>query len=109
MTTSGMDEVFGNFPNRPNTREFWKLSEVVLQLDGAAEAGESFDSLVQKVVDVDSLLYMAQQRVRGAIGPGSGVDYEALVMKMTSIYLDGFMAGAGYAKLTEIDTGGDST
>lgn len=55
-----------NFPDRPQHPDFWRISEVVLQLDSRlAEENlpdEEIQAQVSEVVDLDSLQYMAAHR-----------------------------------------------
>lgn len=79
------------FPGRPSHPDFYRLSRAVIANDRVEEAdnpGEAFRDLVAKHVDLDSLAYMAVQRVaiftqRGNTPPE---DIAALA------WIDGFMA-----------------
>lgn len=86
------------FPNRPDHPDFWRLSEVVLQLDGAIDEAEDkeavWERVVSDIVDIPSLEYMAEQRALRAVGSAAPV---ALITKLTALYLDGFCAGAKFA------------
>lgn len=80
------------FPNRPQHEDFWRLSEIILQLDAEAQATGVIDisDVVQKLVgaDLDSIHYMAVQRalfIRGAAGLGTE--------QMAAGWIDGFLAG----------------
>lgn len=91
------DDVFGQNPNRPAHPDFWRLSEIVLANDGRVE--EAFDQekawkdTVADVVDVESIVYMASQRVMLMMGPpqpGNVTDHATL----TALYIDAFLTGA---------------
>jgi len=103
---SAMDNVFGERPNRPDTPDFWKLSAVILRLDGAMEAATTkeekdklYVSLVGAHIDVDSLAYMAMQRAMSGLGLTTSTEVRenmAMVAKLASIYMDAFIAGCEY-------------
>lgn len=103
---SAMDDVFGAMPNRPNHPDFWKLSEIILRLDGALEAAppnkkqEVFAALVAKRVDPDSLSYVALNRALRALGITSKEDVagsQKLMAICSAMYLDGFTAGCEFS------------
>jgi hypothetical protein len=75
------------FPDRPTHEDFARLSEVVIEQDDNMK--------VDDVIDLESLMYMAINRVemarqRGALGVPS--------------WIDGFMAGARYAQRVSRET-----
>lgn len=81
---------FFNVPGRPEHPDLMKLSDVILKLDGrATEGGESFEAIVGDVIDVKSLSYMAQQRIRWAYPNIS----EEGASAMAAMFLNGFLAG----------------
>lgn len=61
-----MDDILNDprFPDRPDHPDFWKLSEIVLQLDGRSnDEAFSVEGTASEVVDLESLTYMAIQRI----------------------------------------------
>lgn len=50
--------------SRPEGEEFWRLSEILLRLDAAAETGgaAAFEAAIVAIVPIDVLTYVAQQR-----------------------------------------------
>jgi len=76
------------FPDRPDHPDFWRLSETILYMDGAAESGQSYDEIMDKHMDAESLIYMADQRVRRAMM--SQASASEIVM---ALYLDAFALG----------------
>lgn len=95
-----MSDFFGDFPNRPDVPEFWQLSEVVLANDGTAtEEKDGFLKVVEKIVPIHVLQYMAEQRVLIAMQKmGLPVPPPKSIMAMLmAVYMDGFAAGASYA------------
>lgn len=51
------------FPDRPQHPDFWRISQVVLELDGnASEGNMSVSEIVADLVDEKSLIYMTEQR-----------------------------------------------
>lgn len=51
------------FPNRPQTPDFWRLAETSMKLDGRTDAGQSTVEATGDAIDMDSLLYAAEQRI----------------------------------------------
>jgi hypothetical protein len=99
--SSAMNEAFGNFPDRPDHPDFWKLSEIVLGLDGAIEEAERtggsdvFHDLATEHCDLRSQLYMATQRVQRfllELGPVDGA------MLAASAWIDGFQVGVRFGR-----------
>lgn len=88
-------DLFGGFPNRPDHPDFWKLSNVVLWMDGACEDEGGFKRVMAEAgVDARSLVYMAHQRAMRAY---NGTD-QATLMALTAVYLDAFLAGVHFVK-----------
>lgn len=82
-----MEHVFGKFPNRPKHKDFWNLSEIVLQQDGKTEDADfDFEAYISEVIDPDTVTYMAMQRAM-RVGDTSQVTSHA------AIFLDAFMLG----------------
>lgn len=66
-------------PDRPDSPDFWRLSETVLQFDGAAsEDGMDLDEIAEGRIDLDALNYMAEQRAMRLL-QASGLPYHPLV------------------------------
>jgi hypothetical protein len=81
------------FPERPQSEDFWKLSEILLKHDGAAGEGEGVESVIHRYLDdEDALIYMATHR---AMRITSDPETRAL---LAAIFIDGFMAGAAFTK-----------
>lgn len=105
---SGMSDVFGERPARPDTAEFWRLSEIVLRLDGAMEAAATgaekdqvWEARVTEHVELEALTYMAMQRAIRALGLRTRVDVALRsldVAKLSGMYIDGFIAGCEFTK-----------
>lgn len=76
------------FPHRPQSQDFWRLSEAVLQVDGQADEGdETFEQIVSKLIDIEALTYMATSRMSlGLLRTNSKLD-------LSSAWLDGFVVG----------------
>lgn len=88
---TSLKDLFSDFPDRPDHPDFWKLSEIVLQLDGRAMEDESdFASTLASMMDPKSLCYMARQRAMRLLERG--------LVSLTSLYIDGFAAGYRYAE-----------
>lgn len=87
------------FPDRPQTLDFARLSGVVRELDEVEDVGASIASLL----DEDSLTYMMQHRLGQAINSlpqlRLGVMLGALDPNaLGAIYLDAFMTGVEFQK-----------
>lgn len=88
-------------PGRPDHPDFWLISEALIELDTQADQGASFEDIVGRLVDPESVLYAAVQRAiwRKNIGGGSSI----------SLWMDGFVTGVRYQhKRQESDHKGDS-
>jgi hypothetical protein len=82
------------FPNRPDHPDFWRMSEVLLRIDGAtSEGGESAPDVLG--VDMDSFMYVASERIRRAVDIGGG-QLPATVLYM--VFMDAFALGKGFAE-----------
>jgi hypothetical protein len=89
-----MDE--DKFPNRPNHPDFWRLSDVTLRLDGAAGNGRDLSTAADGLVDLDSLVYMAEQRCAiliRAFGLPTSVH-----MPLVTAYVTSFITGIEFEK-----------
>jgi len=62
-----MPSPFGDderFPERPDVPDFWRLSDVVLQFDGASGEGDkTLEQVAEGRIDMNALAYMGAQRV----------------------------------------------
>lgn len=75
------------YPNRPDHPDFWTLSKTVILMDEDATM-MGFKWMVDILpMDMDSLIYVADQRALRAIQLGT---------LGPSLWLDGFMTGARY-------------
>lgn len=94
--TDSLNDLFGEFPGRPNVPEFWQLSEIILRMDGISEGDnseEAFNKLLAEVIPAEVLSYMSAQRALHAT-MRTGIE----PIHFAAMWLDGFMAGALYAK-----------
>lgn len=87
------------FPNRPQHPDFWRLSEIILQMDGdTTEGKQEFEEQIAKNVDVRSATYMAEQRSMFAMSqvvtPIMGA-YEIQTL-LAVMWLEGFLSGARF-------------
>lgn len=103
---SGLGDIFGSFPNRPDHPDFWKLSDMVLKYDGRFEAAADHDEkeriwkeAVSAHIDSDALIYMGFQRAIRALGvdtPGEVAKHFSELAKLTTLYAEGFVFGAEF-------------
>jgi hypothetical protein len=92
-----------NFPHRPDHQDFWRMSNLILKMDGAAVEDPNFDieALVNEHVDSGSLSYMALQRAMRAFGAETMADLldnREVVMRGASLYTEAFLMGAQFAE-----------
>lgn len=102
MTTPAPDP---RFPDRPDHPDFWRLSRAVIANDTLADKGMPIEAiLVSRGLDnIESLRYMAEQRVLRAFGHNFiSTDAKAL---MVSLYMDAFAAALGYVQERAIEEG----
>ena len=85
------------FPDRPTHLDFFRLSESVLKQDGRAQEGtDPFETVMGKIVDIESIVYMADQRAEILIAR-TGVQHSlALKGLLMSVYLDAFTTGVSF-------------
>ena len=92
---------------RPNHDDFWLISQTLIDndtaMDQAVDKPAAFNEVVTAIVDMDSVTYAAEQRVLRAFGSSLSTRQR---LAATSLWMDAFVAGAGYQKLK--DEGGQS-
>lgn len=105
--TSAMDDAFGARPDRPSHPDFWRLSSVVLDIDGQLQEATTQTArnaalarIVAQYVDQDSLAYVALQRALRALMSTTATDASDIA-KLAAVYLDGFITGCAYQKARE--------
>lgn len=87
-----MEDGIPNHPGRPDHPDFWKLSEIILEMDGkfSEGEGEDFEAFIREQIDVDSVTYMALQRALRL--QGRGLD------SIAAIYLEAFIVGRTFER-----------
>jgi hypothetical protein len=88
-----------NFPNRPDHPDFWLISQALIDTDALADSGQSTPDITGRIVDTDSLIYAAEQRVRLIIGKGHLNPSTRIMIAMNALWLDAFVAGTQYQRL----------
>lgn len=103
-----MSDPFGDkdrFSGRPDHPDFWKLSEVILRLDGAfqeveEEAREAlWEEEVGRFIDPEVVGYVAFQRavrVMGITMAGEVDEHAATLTPLIQCWVDAFMMGCNY-------------
>lgn len=82
------------YPDRPDHEDFRRLASIVSAQDVFAHALGGFEPMLAPVADVDSVIYVAQQRaVRVRRDLGSDPTTAIVVT-----WIDGFMAGQAFAR-----------
>jgi hypothetical protein len=79
--------------SRPEHPDFWMLSEVVIKIDAMTDQHQGFSDIVGRMIDLDSVSYMAEQRALRAMGPNATAATRALI---GATWIDGFMAGVNF-------------
>lgn len=100
-------DAFGNFPSRPNHPDFWRLSSVMLKLDGRMNQAKSEDEKdavwtdnLTRWIDEDSATYTAMQRAMRPLGVqtvGDARKHAQTLVLLTVVWLEGFQVGAEVA------------
>lgn len=92
-----------SYPHRPKHPDFWKLSEIVLQLDGRASEGESSDILgdeVRTIADPEAVAYLATHRaIRGATLMGlesKTTNTASQIVGLAAMWMEAFIVGARF-------------
>ena len=85
------DDPRDRHPMRPDHPDFWRLSEIVLQIDAQADVpGTNIDDLVKQSVDLPSATYMALQR---AIQIKTTTGTDARLLPLSAAWLEGLVVG----------------
>jgi hypothetical protein len=90
------------FPDRPTHPDFWRLSEIVLQLDGdTVEGGLSMEQQIEKDSDPLAVLYMSTERAKKmfmslTMACGPYVPEDALLACLGVMWVEGFLAGTRF-------------
>lgn len=100
-----MNNLFGNFPQRPDHPDFWRISSILLKLDGRMDAADEngkekvWSDNVARWVDDATLNYSAMQRAFRPLGIRTGADLaikgEQAVL-LSVMWMEGFMIGAEF-------------
>lgn len=91
-----LNDVFGQFPGRPDHPDFAALADIVLQQDGRSyDADFDFGTYLGQFIDPASLRHMCQQRATMIVARmGKNPDLNArLVEAVAASMLDAFMVG----------------
>jgi hypothetical protein len=105
------EEVFGTGGQRPESREFWQLADILLRLDGAMEAAppQHRDAIYERevhkrITDQRALTYVAMQRAFRSLGIETQRQLQVqmskdpqVMFKLMTLWCEGFMVGAEYA------------
>lgn len=102
--------IFGSFPERPSNPDFWRISSILLKLDGRMEAATNEDEKerawadnVARWVDEETLNYSAMQRAFRPLSIQTRGDLIAnrdnviLVILLNVMWQEGFQVGAEFA------------
>lgn len=84
-----------NFPDRPQSKDFWRMSEGVTALDHLTAAAP-FDSVCNQLCDVEAVTYMAKGRVKIA---AARLGVRPRDITPEGIWVDAFYQGLMFQKL----------
>ena len=90
-----LNDIFGQFPGRPDHPDFARLSEIVLQQDGRSyDPDFDYGEYMARYIDPASIRHMAQQRCQRTLESlGRSPGYEMVLAAMGAAWLDAFVAG----------------
>lgn len=79
------------FPDRPQSQDFWRMSEVILRIDGASdEGGQRVEDILG--VDMAALMYVIAERIKMVH------DKLPPQYREAALYMDAFALGKGFAE-----------
>jgi hypothetical protein len=86
------------FPSRPQHPDFWRLSEVVLKLDGdSTEGRRPLKASAEGRIDLASLAYLASQRV-GLLEQRVGELPDNVRASLAAMFLTGVLTGIEFER-----------
>jgi len=88
------------FFNRPDHDDFWILSEIIIDSDEVATQQSLMDA-IDGYIDLDSLVYMAQQRALRALRVETEqelIEGKEAIAVLASVWMDAFVTGIRYEK-----------
>ena len=103
-----INDIFKGPNNRPgDDPNFWKLSSIILHLDGKMEGVETHEerdaiwkeALEEVGIGDTTLSYMAVQRALRALGVVDAAGLQrnsALIPRLAAMWCEGFVVGANY-------------
>lgn len=100
-------DLFGPNPQRPDTPEFWRMSEIILKLDGRMDAARTDeekevvwnDNVEKWAGDQDALVFVAFQRAMRVLELSTVGDVKAnmdILLRLMVLYSEAFQVGAEY-------------
>lgn len=104
---SDIGSLFGDFPGRPEHPDFWRLSEIILQLDGKFnEDDAAVEDEVGMECDVATAFYMARQHAERMVenlerifgGPMHLEVESAIGGSLMAIWFQAFIMGSRFQK-----------
>ena len=89
------------FPDRPNTPEFWRLVEIGLAHDATSVETRGTQSVINGMVDEQTLIYYARHRLGTAFGDELKKLTSRQQILVLAVYLDAFAKGFAFANSPE--------
>jgi hypothetical protein len=84
------------FPNRPGHHDFVRLSAVVIEADDRTDRGESVPAVMEGLIDLDSVTYMAEGRIKLMTHRLGRIITPDVRTMMEACWLDAFRAGVRF-------------
>lgn len=83
-----------DFPDRPQSQDYWRIVEVLNRLDGeASEGGRGSEDVTAEYADPEAIMYTAIQRaLRMEQATGGAIPANIVA----ALWIDGFVTGAAF-------------
>lgn len=109
-----LSDIFGEMPHRPDNPDFWRLSSIILRLDGLIDSQpdedakeEAYEGNLARWIDhQDALVYMAFQRAARAANAPTVADVRkqmGTITRMMALYAEAFQVGAEFVSGRDTD------
>lgn len=97
-----LNDIFGPFKGRPDHPDMTKLVDIILQQDGKTEDADfDMESHLSSIIDPTSVSFLSLQR---AIRIANSVSDKALLAKLSTMWIDGFLVGVELTRRRHVDT-----
>lgn len=76
------------FPDRPDSKDFWRLSDVAIEIDRKAESGMAAPDIMADLVDMQAVMYLVENRLNLA-----RKQLDLNIIMGQAAWMDGFAIG----------------